>query len=1060
MPSDHDNPTDPTGPRPWEDILQGLAVFDADHESALETAPFYALVLDARTLVVLGANALARDNGGRALVGLPDADKGLIGRPIWTVGAESDAFWLRADLEAVGVTGKPLHAVGVEFRFQTGEARHFDWSVLPLRAPSGGIDRLLVVTTDVSERVGLWKRAARRRRIRNLEFLNEISRVLHGAREPAACLQSLVSLIQARRPCHIAAVCEYDKHTDMFRALYSNRDLPDFYPGGPVPVQGDYLTEALHDQHVMCIPDIMATESVWRERARLNGWRAAVIVPLIFEGQTHGVLLLLRAVPDSFSDEDVALFEQIGAHTAVALRNLSMYLERQKLIDRQKRLMEIGNAINACRDLDTILAMTHQAIVDTGGFERVALFLYDHASQQMQGALGTSRLGETIALSGTSWPLTLNETEGLLGETARMLRGESRYLLRPRVGDMVEDDHPLFGVGDHVEIALRARGEVLGMISVDNALTKRRIRHEDVEALLPFCDQAAMALHTMRLLDRLEGARRSAERLAQQETLVNAVSRAVGSTLDPDQVLERVLTEIRKLGDFLCISIIQPVDEAGRWRIVAAWNSAEIAERLPTEYVAYDGHQGSSPRSEHSVLNYRPDAVNDGGPYPSELTALGVRSILHVELWMDAYRLGVLNLSRAGLDAFPPDEQATLESLAPSLALALYNADVYRSLKQAQEALVRAETLRAVGELASGVAHNINNLLAAILGYSELIQLDAANPEVVRRDAKIIERAALDGAEVVKRVQRFAYPSAGEDIEPVPIGPLLEEALDLTRVLWHNEAIAKGVRIEVSSDLEPGLETMGFGVELREVFVNLIRNACDAMPWGGELTVNAIGRGQEVHVEIADTGHGMSEEVRRSIFEPFFTTKGSERGLGMGLAISWRLVERHEGHMEVETAPGQGTTMRVRLPRRYRQRGTPIDIRVDTLTARILLVEDEPPVRSALARGLSRSGAAVQTAADAGEALEWLDKTMGGFDIIVCDHGMAGVTGLELLRHVRSAYPSIRRVLLSGWGASLPGEPDLSPAELALAKPITVPSLVASLYTLMAQDEEDARPTA
>ncbi|HZO88575.1 MAG TPA: GAF domain-containing protein [Chthonomonadaceae bacterium] len=1042
-----------------ESLLRHLLDEQEHNAAVFEAVPFIIALLEAHSLRVLRANAAARAVWRRALAGQAEAEGEMIGQPLYWIGEASDAGWLRADLESAAQTGQPLHALGVEFRLRNGEVRNYDWCALPLRDPSGQIARLLVISVDVTERVRAWKAAAAEQRVRDLEALNEVARAIHSARDWDACLDTLIAQIQRRRPCKIAAIAGYDARSASFQILRANRPISGFYPAdGPVGLMGAFVRRAMQERQVCYVPDIEQTESSWRGRILAEGCRTALYIPLVFEGQAQGVLMLLRAAADSFSPEDIAFFEQIGTHAALALHNTALSAERQRLLDRQRRLLEIGNAINASQDLQAILRLVYEAIAQTSGFDRAALFLYDAEAQQMRGVFGTDAEGRLKDLSGTAWPLTLREETGAIAETARMLRGETPYLLCHSLGESLPEDHPLRAVGDHIEITLRARGQVLGMISMDNLRSGRPIEAADAEALLPFCEQAAAAIHRAQLQAERDQALIQAERQAHREALVNAVSRAVGSTLDPDAVLERVITEVRRLGAYLRVSITRPGEAPGEWRVAAAWNATD-SPLWPPVGAIQRSTPGALQRARLSpILYYRPNAANDGGPLSDQIRALGIGSMLHIELWMDGRCLGVLNLARAGRDAFSAEEQATLEVLAPSLALALHNADLYRSLKQTQEALVRAETLRAVGELASGVAHNINNLLAAILGYAELIQSETDVPEAVTRDAQIIEKAALDGSEIVRRLQRFARQSGEEARQPTDLAAILAEALELTRARWHNEALANGTPIEVVRDLRPGLIVAGHPTELREVFVNLIRNACDAMPQGGILIVRCAASGQEALAEVADTGVGMDAATAGRVFEPFFTTKGVERGTGLGLSIAWSLVDRHGGRIEVQSAPGCGTTMRVRLSRRPSASAPAPPTGRMPLQARVLLVEDEESVREAVARSLAQSGATVQAVDSAAQALAWLQEADGICDVVIADHGMVGMTGLELLAHIRQLYPHVRRVLLSGWGATPPGGADTSAAELMLSKPVTVAALIAALRTLLTPSTTPSPP--
>src|SRR5258706_15332023 len=212
--------------------------------------------------------------------------------------------------------------------------------------------------------------------------------------------------------------------------------------------------------------------------------------------------------------------------------------------------------------------------------------------------------------------------------------------------------------------------------------------------------------------------------------------------------------------------------------------------------------------------------------------------------------------------------------------------------KQERDRAARADKLRALGQLASGVAHDFNNSLAAILGRAQLILRRVKDEEVIR-SLGIIVTAAEDAAATVRRIQTFARKSVAAELELLDIGGLLRDAIEITRTRWQNEARAEGSNVDVTLNAEDALFTMGSASELREVFVNLIVNAVDAMPQGGKLTICVARDSERLRLSFADTGTGMKEEVREKIFEPFYTTKGVH-GTGLGLAVSYGIIERHD----------------------------------------------------------------------------------------------------------------------------------------------------------------------
>jgi PAS domain S-box-containing protein len=346
--------------------------------------------------------------------------------------------------------------------------------------------------------------------------------------------------------------------------------------------------------------------------------------------------------------------------------------------------------------------------------------------------------------------------------------------------------------------------------------------------------------------------------------------------------------------------------------------------------------------------------------------------------------------------------------------------------KQERERASRADKLRALGQLASGVAHDFNNSLAAILGRAQLMQRQVRD-EALLRNLGIIVTAAEDAAATVRRIQTFARKSQIKEFELLDVGNLLHDAFEITRTRWQNEARAAGINIEVKLDTDDELFTTGNASELREVFVNLIFNAVDAMPRGGQLKICAVRKGDRLRLRFSDTGTGMTDEVREHIFEPFYTTKGAH-GTGLGLAVSYGIIERHEGTIAVESKLGKGTTLLIHLPAAEPEEAVPAadSEAVTTPSLSVLVIDDEPVVRDTLAAMLADLDHRVVTADGGREALTKVTSTE--FDLVFTDLAMPGMDGWETAREIHKRRPELPVVLVTGYGATTTppeSEPDL-----------------------------------
>ncbi|MBI5585174.1 MAG: PAS domain S-box protein [Deltaproteobacteria bacterium] len=378
--------------------------------------------------------------------------------------------------------------------------------------------------------------------------------------------------------------------------------------------------------------------------------------------------------------------------------------------------------------------------------------------------------------------------------------------------------------------------------------------------------------------------------------------------------------------------------------------------------------------------------------------------------------------------------------------------------KRMEEKLIRSERLSAVGEMASGVAHNFNNLLQMILGGGEAALKKLASGEIRKSREAILTlmEACHRGADIVRRIKEFtAAKNEGLDKAKVfDLGDLVSEAVQLTASLWANPANPGKYRLNYIRPL--GGLIRGNPSELYEVLVNLIKNALEAMPEGGTLTISPEARQEHIYLSITDTGKGISEENRQRLFQPFFTTKG-EKSSGLGLSSSYGIIKKHGGDMVVKSEPGAGATFTIILPRagtlaEEEQSQTLADRTPAETKIKFLLIDDEKNILKMMEMFFEDSPVELTTAGttERGLAAIYGDR----FDAILCDFGMDGMNGLELGRAAwdyarQTGWPKTPFLLYTGVDKKLdPEELSRCGVDWVVRKPIACTELLRILYKI------------
>lgn len=595
-----------------------------------------------------------------------------------------------------------------------------------------------------------------------------------------------------------------------------------------------------------------------------------------------------------------------------------------------------------------------------------------------------------------------------------------------------------------IVVPLESRGRIIGAAFFFTR-KGRRPRAADTDLMMAIGSLLGTAIERATLLEKERAVVRRLRAL-------DNIALVVANTLDVEEMASAVARSVARMFDASRVLMARYVGGEDILVPLCALEDGVVVEHRALSHD--ESLMGRALDSDTPVQRLRERGAEPVPSYDQALFDGGIGATLSVRVVLDGAPVGAMHLAFRHTTPLPPDDLEALTGIANHVAITMKNAELFAArmralddLKSAQDKLVQSEKLHALGELAAGVAHDFNNVLGAILGRAQLLKKKLTDP-LLTKHAEIIEKAANDGAETVRRIQELGRGETTADFVDVDVHEILEDVRELTVPRWRDRTRSEGrpVDLEIVPYGHGSPIAQGNPHELREVLINLVHNAVDAMPQGGPLILRAQvtgeSDGEAVVIEVEDCGTGMPDAVKARIFDPFFTTKGQD-GTGLGLSVSFSIVQRHGGDLEVTSVTeGEhtGTTFRMTLPCRLgaarRVEAPPVETGAVALgeNARVLVIDDEENIRDILTDILETGDHEVVTAEDGPEGLKRLDEM--AFDLVFTDLGLPGMSGYEVAAAIKARFPNLPVGLVTGWGASLDTEKaQRNGVDLVLSKP-------------------------
>jgi signal transduction histidine kinase/ActR/RegA family two-component response regulator len=764
-----------------------------------------------------------------------------------------------------------------------------------------------------------------------------------------------------------------------------------------------------------------------------EGLKSLAVIPLKSREKIYGTLNIARKEISKITPFEKDLFNSVGQIISGGLERTYLYAENVKRLEQLKTLYSISQEIASKLELRVILQKIVERAVELLGAESGTIVLWDNRKQSYGIAI-VHRLPESLIGKEVSPPWS-----GVIGE---VIARKSPILCKdyehhPNRMEELDSYH----LKEVVGVPLIVREMIIGTMVINSSDPEVHFQQSEIDLLYNFAHHAAVAIGNAKLYeDSLAKIR--------QLTILYEIGKTLSSTLDLDDLFKKALELLKGRFGYAACSILL-LDRAKDELYIKQVTGRNLEEAKKLRFrVGIDGIVGWVAKA--GELVYVPDVSKDSRYIPANPS---IKSEAAFPLKVRDQLFGVLNIESDELYGFDEEDLKTLSSFASQMSISIENAQLFSDLKQtlqelrqAQDQVVQAEKLRAMGELASGVAHDFNNVLAVVLGNTQLLlhQLDHLGPEEIREGLKVIERSSKDGAETIRRIQEFTGVRRDREFISLSLNEIVTEVVNITQPRWRDQTQKKGIQIELTTHLGEIPLIMGNPSEVREVLTNIIFNAVDAMSKGGKLTVTTQPQAEDwVEVRIADTGIGMTEDVKKRVFDPFFTTKGVTNS-GLGMSVSYGIIKRHGGEILIESEPQKGTTFIIHLPTGYgEEEGLVKEVSVlkESRRARILVIDDEDSVRDILSRMLKTKGHKVVVAPNGEEGIERFRAET--FDLVLTDLGMPKLSGWDVGKTIKGINPKTPIAMITGWGVELDREKlSESGIDLIISKPFNFDQVI------------------
>ncbi|NQT82934.1 response regulator, partial [bacterium] len=610
--------------------------------------------------------------------------------------------------------------------------------------------------------------------------------------------------------------------------------------------------------------------------------------------------------------------------------------------------------------------------------------------------------------------------EGTVNKISEILTRRVMRRQKPVFGESLLDDAELSrNVTDpHVNasftsVPLTSTAKIIGSLAIIK-LEAPPLESEDTELLSSLGQRIAMSIENDRLYAEQE------RNVSQLRALLKA-TRAIGSILDPDTVLEALTTQAMRIAPCRSAVVLSYSSEENTLSVVACKSSTRT--RGLKKGSSFSATESAVKQLLKSLQPCCCSARDEKRcPVKQGLLDAGINFCLCLPITFDD-SFYVLTLGQDDHRPFSDRAIHIVSDLMVHASLSIKNARLYTALqaayadlKTAQDAMVKAEKYRAIGELSAGVAHDFNNALSIILGRAQFL-MSLTEDKPVLKGLKSIENASRDAANIVKRMQEFSKAVTQKPYSRIDVNEMVRQVLDIVEPRWRKLAEVEGLLLKVVHRLQKVQPISGDAGELREALTNILFNAIDAMPTGGKLSIRTGVRGDSVFVEVKDTGVGMPPEVQKKVFQPFFTTKSD--GMGLGLSLVYGTVKRHNGDIQLETQPNEGTSVTLLFPTdlsvsEVRESSEPAPI---VRKAIVLIVDDNREVTSTLRQMLESASHEVTAVTDGQKGISKYQESK--FDIVITDIGMPGLSGWDVSKAIKAYDPDARIILITAWGAQL-----------------------------------------